>query len=140
MNRPAFLLQDEIVKLDKKTGKVEVYPLSPEFETLEIQISMVDARHSKVDGKVWFSDAGSRMLYKLDTATGKMEKVDPFKNLPKGSTYGLMSDEKNNLWYLDYGDRGVGMAIDYFGRPRVFGLWHLFYFGFNHRTTISVRN
>jgi streptogramin lyase len=113
----AMMYQGAIAKLDKKTEKVEVYPLAPEFDTLEIQISMVDARHSKVDGKVWFSDSGSRMLYKLDIATGKMEKVDPFKNLPRGSTYGLMSDEKNNLWYLDYGDRSIGMADAVTGKP-----------------------
>ncbi|MEA2977415.1 MAG: virginiamycin lyase [Alphaproteobacteria bacterium] len=116
----AMMYQGGIAKLDKKTEKIEVYPLAPEFETLEVQISMVDARHSKVDGKVWFSDAGSRMLYKLDVASGKMEQVDPFKNLPKGSTYGLTSDAKNNLWYLDYGDRSIGMADAATGKPMLY--------------------
>jgi hypothetical protein len=37
-------------------------------------------------------------------------------------------------------DYSVGLARDYFGRARVLGLWRLFYFGLNHRTTISVRN
>jgi streptogramin lyase len=116
----AMMYQGAIAKVDKDSGKVTTYPLPPEFETLEVQISMVDAHHAKVDGKVWFSDAGTRMVYKLDTASGKIEKVDPFKDYPKGSTYGLMSDEKNNLWYLDYAGRSVGMADAVTGKPTLY--------------------
>jgi streptogramin lyase len=116
----AMMYQGAIAKLDKKTEKVSVYPLGPEFETKEVQISMVDAHNYKVDGKVWFSDAGTRMVYKLDVASGKVEKVDPFKDYPKGSTYGLMSDEKNNLWYLDYAGRSVGVADAVTGKPTLY--------------------
>jgi streptogramin lyase len=116
----ANMYQGAIVKFDKKTEKVVAYPLPKELDTVEIQIAMVDARHSNVDGKVWFSDSGPRTVLQLDLATGKMVSLDPFKNLPRGSTYGIMTDPKNNLWYLDYAGRSVGMTDAASGKSVLF--------------------
>lgn len=116
----ANMYQGAIVKLDKKTEKVTAYPLPKELDTVEIQIAMVEPGHSKVDGKVWFSDSGPRNVVQLDLASGKMTALDPFKNLPRGSTYGIMTDPKNNLWYLDYAGRSVGMTDAATGKSVLF--------------------
>jgi streptogramin lyase len=106
----AMMYQAAVAKLDKKTGKVEAFPLPAEFDNPRVQIGMIDPRHSDVDGKVWFSEGGSRTFYRLDPATGKFEHVEPFKNYPKGAhgAYGIASDADNNLWFMDFADRNVG--------------------------------
>jgi streptogramin lyase len=72
---------------------------------------MVEPRHSSVDDKVWFSDVGTRHIFRLDLKTGKIEDIDPFTVFPKGSahsTYGLRTDASNNLFYLDYAGESIG--------------------------------
>jgi virginiamycin B lyase len=107
----AMMYQAAIAKLDKKTGKVTTYPLPAEFDNPRVQIGMLDPRNSHVDGKVWFSEGGTRTFYRLDPATGKFEHIEPFKAIPKGTphgAYGIASDAQNNLWFMDFADRNVG--------------------------------
>jgi streptogramin lyase len=106
-----MMYQMAVAKLDKKTGKVTAYPLAPEFQNPRVQIGMLDPRNAGVDGKVWFSEGGSRTLFRLDAASGTMEQIDPFKAAPKNvphAEYGIVSDPQNNLWFFDFADRNVG--------------------------------
>jgi streptogramin lyase len=107
----AMMYQQAIATLDRKTGKVTAYPLAPEYQNPKVQIGMLDPRNSNVDGKVWFSEGGSRTLFRLDPATGTMEHIDQFKDVPKNvahAEYGIVSDQQNNLWFFDFADRNVG--------------------------------
>jgi streptogramin lyase len=107
----AMMYQQAVATLDRKTGKVTAYPLAPELQSPKVQIGMLDPRNSDVDGKVWFSEGGSRTLYRLDPATGTMDHIDPFKDVPKNvshAEYGIVSDPQNNLWFFDFADRNVG--------------------------------
>jgi streptogramin lyase len=107
----AMMYQQAVATLDRKTGKVTTYPLAPEHQNPKVQIGMLDPRNSNVDGKVWFSEGGSRTLYRLDPATGTMEHIDQFKDVPKNvahAEYGIVSDPQNNIWFFDFADRNVG--------------------------------
>jgi virginiamycin B lyase len=107
----AMMYQQAIATLDRKTGKVTAYPLAPEYQSPKVQIGMLDPRNSNVDGKVWFSEGGSRTLFRLDPASGKMDHIDPFKDVPKNvahAEYGIVSDPQNNIWFFDFADRNVG--------------------------------
>jgi len=107
----AMMYQQAIATLDRKTGKVTAYPLAAEFQSPKVQIGMLDPRNSNVDGKVWFSEGGSRTLFRLDPATGTMDHIDQFKDVPKNvahAEYGIVSDPQNNIWFFDFADRNVG--------------------------------
>jgi virginiamycin B lyase len=107
----AMMYQAAVAKLDKKTGKVTAYAMPAEFDSPRIQIGMIDPRNSRVDGKIWFSEGGSRTFYRLDPATGKVEHIEPFKTIRSGTphgAYGIASDAQNNLWFMDFADRNVG--------------------------------
>ncbi len=107
----AMMYQQAVATLDRKTGKVTVYPLDPQHQGPKVQIGMLDPRNANVDGKVWFSEGGSRTLFRLDPASGQMEHIDQFKDVPKNvahAEYGIVSDTQNNLWFFDFADRNVG--------------------------------
>jgi virginiamycin B lyase len=107
----AMMYQQAVATLDRKTGKVTAYPLAAEHQNPKVQIGMLDPRHSDVDGKVWFSEGGTRTLFRLDTATGTMVQIDQFKSVPKNvahAEYGIVSDPQNNIWFFDFADRNVG--------------------------------
>jgi virginiamycin B lyase len=107
----AMMYQQAIATLDRTSGKVTVFPLASEFQNPKVQIGMLDPRHSNVDGKVWFSEGGSRTFFRLDPATGTMDHIDPWKTVPRNvfhSEYGIVSDPQNNLWFFDFADRNVG--------------------------------
>jgi virginiamycin B lyase len=107
----AMMYQQAIATLDRTSGKVTVFPLASEFQNPKVQIGMLDPRHSNVDGKVWFSEGGSRTFFRLDPATGTMDHIDPWKTVPRNvahSEYGIVSDPQNNIWFFDFADRNVG--------------------------------
>jgi streptogramin lyase len=107
----AMMYQQAVATLDRKTGKVTAYPLDPQHQGPKVQIGMLDPRNANVDGKVWFSEGGSRTLFRLDPASGQMEHIDQFKDVPKNvahAEYGIVSDTQNNLWFFDFADRNVG--------------------------------
>jgi virginiamycin B lyase len=107
----AMMYQQAVATLDRATGKVTAYPLAAEHQNPKVQIGMLDPRNSDVDGKVWFSEGGTRTLFRLDTATGTMVQIDQFKSVPKNvahAEYGIVSDPQNNIWFFDFADRNVG--------------------------------
>jgi streptogramin lyase len=107
----AMMYQQAVATLDRATGKVTAYPLAAEHQNPKVQIGMLDPRNSDVDGKVWFSEGGTRTLFRLDPATGTMVQIDQFKSVPKNvahAEYGIVSDPQNNIWFFDFADRNVG--------------------------------
>jgi virginiamycin B lyase len=107
----AMMYQASVAKLDRASGKVTLYPLPKEFDNPRVQIGMIDPRNSHRDGKVWFSEGGTRTFYRLDPATAKFEHIEPFRAVPRGTphgAYGIASDAQNNLWFMDFADRNVG--------------------------------
>ncbi|MGE5537814.1 MAG: carboxypeptidase regulatory-like domain-containing protein [Gemmatimonas sp.] len=107
----ANMFQAQIGRFDPRTETFAFFTLPAEWENNRTQLTMVEPRHASVDGKVWFSDVGTRHIYRLDLASGKIENIDPFTVFPKGSshsTYGLRTDAGNNLFYLDYAGESIG--------------------------------
>src|SRR5580700_4676677 len=121
----AMMYQQAVATLDRKTGKVTTYPLAVEHQNPKVQIGMLDPRNSNVDGKVWFSEGGSRTLFRLDPKTGTMEQIDPFRDVPKNvfhAEYGIVSDPQNNIWFFDFADRNVGRTDKSTGATTLFAV------------------
>jgi streptogramin lyase len=106
----AMMYQGGIARFDRKTATFKTWSVPPEFTNEETQQSMVGPQHWEVDGKVWLNDAGGATgIYRMDMATGKFEKWSPYKDLPgPHSVYGIYSDSKNNLFFLDFGGENIG--------------------------------
>jgi virginiamycin B lyase len=121
----AMMYQQAVATLDRKTGKVTTYPLAVEHQNPKVQIGMLDPRNSNVDGKVWFSEGGSRTLFRLDPKTGTMEQIDQFRSVPKNvahAEYGIVSDAQNNIWFFDFADRNVGRTDKSTGTTTLFAV------------------
>ena len=121
----AMMYQQAVATLDRKSGKVTTFPLAAEFQNPKVQIGMLDPRNSDVDGKVWFSEGGSRTLFRLDPKTGKMDHIDQFKDVPKNvahAEYGIVSDPQNNIWFFDFADRNVGRTDKATGATTLFAV------------------
>ena len=121
----AMMYQQAIATLDRQTGKITAYPLAAEFQGPKVQIGMLDPRNSNVDGKVWFSEGGSRTLFRLEPASGKMDHIDQFKDVPKNvphAEYGIVSDPQNNIWFFDFADRNVGRTDKETGATTLFAV------------------
>jgi len=106
----AMMYQGGIARFDKKTSTFTTWRVPPEFTNEETQQSMVGPQHWEVDGKVWLNDAGGATgIYRMDMATGKFEHWSPYKDVPgPHSVYGIYSDSRNNLFFLDFGGENVG--------------------------------
>ena len=106
----SMLYQAGIARFDKKTETFKTWSVPPEFINDETQPSMVGAQHWEVDGKVWLNDAGgATSIYRMDMATGKFEKWEPYKDKPgPHSVYGIYADSKNNLFWCDFGGENIG--------------------------------
>ncbi|HTI85938.1 MAG TPA: carboxypeptidase regulatory-like domain-containing protein [Alphaproteobacteria bacterium] len=107
----ANMFQAQIGRFDPRTEKFTFFTLPKEKENDRTQLTMVEPHHSSVDDKVWFSDVGTRHIFRLDLKSGQIEDIDPFTVFPKGSshsTYGLRTDAQNNLFYLDYAGESIG--------------------------------
>ena len=107
----ATMFQTGLFKFDIKTKTFRHFPLPAELNDSAAQQSLLMPRQSHVDGKVWTNDVNKRVILRLDVATGGYELFDPFLSLPKGgkhSPYGMAADERNNLYFMDFGDESVG--------------------------------
>jgi virginiamycin B lyase len=107
----AMMFQAGLAKFDPRTGKFELYPVQAELNTDTTQESLLMPGRLDVDGKVWTNDVRKQAVLRLDLKTGKYEFIDPFKFTPKGrqhSPYGMVADEMNNLYFMDFADENVG--------------------------------
>ena len=106
----SMMYQGGMARFDKKTESFTMWAVAPEFTNNETQQSMVGPQHWQVDGKVWLNDAGgATFVYRMDMTTGKFERWEPYKGLQgPHSVYGIYSDSKNNLFFLDFGGENIG--------------------------------
>ena len=107
----ASMFQTGLIKFDIKTKQFRHYPLPKEIDGKDVQQSMGMAKSTHVDGKVWTTEIARQIVMRLDIATGKYEQFDPFKYALEGSNhspYGMVADNQNNLYFMDFGDEGMG--------------------------------
>jgi virginiamycin B lyase len=100
--------QAAISKFDQKTEKFEVYPLPAQFNTSDVQVNQVAADHSNVDGKVWFQDAGTYRVFRLDPKTKAVEVFAPYPKIPRPNLYDVISDAQNNAYFTIFGGDQIG--------------------------------
>ena len=100
--------QAAVSKFDQNTEKFEVYPLPPQFNTPDVQVNQVSAAHSNVDGKVWFQDAGTYRVFRLDLKTKGVEVFAPYPNIPRPNLYDVISDAQNNAYFTIFGGEEIG--------------------------------
>lgn len=109
------MFQGALAKFDANTKKFKFWSLPKEANDDVAQINMVTTQ-SEVDGKVWTNNVGHGDVYRLDIASGKMEHLQPYKDLPADwpqakrphAIYGLAADSHNNLFFTDFLGRWIG--------------------------------
>ena len=106
----AMMYQGGIARFDKTSRTFKTWSVPPSFTNNETQQSMVGPQHWEVDGKLWLNDAGGKTaIYRMDMSTGTFERWSPYENVAgPHSVYGIYSDSKNNLFFLDFGGENVG--------------------------------
>ena len=103
----ALQFQGGIAKFDTKTEKFQVWSLPPHLNGDHVQINQISPDRHKVDGKVWFQDAGTYTVLRLDVKSGNIEVFSPF-DIPRPNVYDVIPDKQNNGWYLPLGAEEVG--------------------------------
>ena len=61
--------------------------------------------------RFWTNNAGNQEVYRIDLASGKFETFAPMKEIKtpgNHSIYGINSDSKNNLWFMEFQDNYIG--------------------------------
>jgi virginiamycin B lyase len=105
-----MMFQGAIAKFDPTTEKFQFYPMPKEQSDNVTQLNMLGLQYG-VDGKIWTNNAGNQEIYRVDLASGKFETLAPMKEIPGGgnhSIYGINSDSKNNLWFMEFQDNYIG--------------------------------
>jgi streptogramin lyase len=105
-----MMFQGAIAKFDPKTEKFQYYPMPKDQDDNVTQLNMLGLQYA-VDGKIWTNNAGNQEVYRIDLASGKYETLAPMKQItaPGNHTiYGITSDSKNNLWFLEFQDNYIG--------------------------------
>jgi virginiamycin B lyase len=98
--------QAQIAKLDPKTEQVSIF-LAPDWDKGDTRVTMIDALHSNVDGKLWTKTNGgpdtghANKLYQFDLATKQFNEVLPPAGKRDIAAYGLVTDLDNNVYGLD---------------------------------------
>jgi streptogramin lyase len=105
-----MMFQGAIAKFDPKTEKFAFYPMPKEQNDNVTQLNMLGLSYN-VDGKIWTNNAGNQEVYRIDLASGKYETFDPMKEIKtpgRHTIYGIDSDSKNNLWFMEFQDNYIG--------------------------------
>ena len=95
--------QATLARFDTDTKRFRFYPIPAAADDSVAQLIMTTNR-ADVDGKVWTANEGHHEFYRLDLATGAMEKFGPFEH----TSYGLAADSRNNLFFADFGNDTIG--------------------------------
>jgi streptogramin lyase len=107
-----MMFQAAVAKFDPKTEKFQFYPIPKEQNDNVTQLpAIAGVLQYGVDGKIWTNNAGNQEVYRIDLATGKFETLAPMKQIPGGGNhtiYGINSDSKNNLWFMEFQDNYIG--------------------------------
>lgn len=111
--------QGGVAKFDRKTETFQTWRLPPELDGDHVQINQLAPEHSHVDGKVWFQDAGTYTVLRLDTRTGHIESFAPYE-VPRPNVYDVISDEQNNVYFTVMGASHVGRIDAKTGKIEIF--------------------
>ena len=114
-----MLYQAAVGKFDRKTETFQTWSLPPELNGPHVQINQISPENSHVDGKVWFQDAGTYRVFRVDTKTGKFEVFEPYA-IPRPNIYDVVSDPQNNVYFLAIGREDVGRIDAKTGDIRIF--------------------
>ena len=106
----AMMYQAGVTKFDTKTKTATAYPVPKDWQTGSTQESMVSPQHAHVNGKVWTNNQETHSLYRIDVKTGQYEDMGEPKDANGVSIngYGLVADQKNNPYMLEFGNTRVG--------------------------------
>lgn len=105
-----MMFQGAIAKYDPKTEKFSFYPMPKDRDNNVTQLNHLGLQYG-VDGKIWTNNAGNQEVYRIDLASGKYETFTPMEAITapgRHSIYGITSDSKNNLWFLEFVDNHIG--------------------------------
>ena len=118
----AMQFQGGIARFDRTTETFQTWSLPPELNGAHVQVNQVSPERSYIDGKVWLQDAGTYTVMRLDIASGKFERFEPYK-IPRPNVYDVIPDSRNNGYFLTMGAEEVGRidaksgAIEIFKTP-----------------------
>jgi streptogramin lyase len=84
-----------------------------------VQINQVSPDRHHVDGKVWFQDAGTYRVFRLDVKSGAIEAFEPYK-IPRPNVYDVIPDANNNGYFLVLGAEDVGRIDAKSGAIKIF--------------------
>jgi streptogramin lyase len=99
------MYQGSIAKFDKKTETFQTWSTPKEWDTNMDQLGHLALTGTAVDNKVWIKNSDGGNIYRLDLSDNKFENLGAFKDPRSGKrigTYGLHSDQANNIYLLDF--------------------------------------
>src|SRR5262252_6608473 len=99
------MYQSAIAKFDRKTEKFQLWTTPKEWDTDGGQLGHLAVQVTDVDNKVWIKNSYVGNIYRLDLVSNKFENLGNFKDPKTGKrigTYGLHSDQQNNVYLLDF--------------------------------------
>jgi virginiamycin B lyase len=99
------MYQGAVAKFDKNTEKFQTWSTPKEWDTNMDQLGHLALTGTPVDNKVWIKNSDGGNIYRLDLADNKFEDLGSFKDPRSGKrigTYGLHSDQANNIYLLDF--------------------------------------
>jgi streptogramin lyase len=111
--------QGGVAKFDRRAEQFQIWRLPPELDGDHVQINQVAPERSYVDGKVWFQDAGTYTVLRLDTKTGHIERFTPYE-IPRPNVYDVIADEQNNGYFTVMGAAHVGRIDAKTGKIEIF--------------------
>jgi virginiamycin B lyase len=106
----AMMFQTGIAKFDPATKTFQTFPIPAALNSDSAQQSMVMPRGLAADGKIWTNMVNRQSVMRLDLASGAFELIDPFAGAAPGhehSPYGMVTDAKNDLYFMDFGDTNI---------------------------------
>jgi len=95
--------QATLARFDTATKKFHYYPIPAAADDKVAQLIMTTNR-ADVAGKVWTANEGHHEFYRVDLASGAMQKFGPYPH----TSYGLAADSHDNLFFADFGNDTIG--------------------------------
>jgi imidazolonepropionase-like amidohydrolase len=111
--------QGGIAKFDRRSKTFQTWSLPPDRNGPHVQINQVSPDRAHVDGKVWLQDAGTYTVLRLDVASGAFDTFEPYK-IPRPNVYDVISDSRNNGYFLVLGAEDIGRIDARSGEIRIF--------------------
>ena len=126
--------ENGISEFDRKTGKFINYSVPPSAGgNARTTTDFLAITHD--DKYVWFKDSGNLLMYRLDLATGKFDRYNPYPNYhpaysvgngrkgpkPLGhNIYGVSVDSKGNCYFADMAGGNIGKVDAQTGKITIF--------------------